>query len=127
MNISGSARPQSEVRNAQCGDWTYTDSEIAVKSVQLSDWRYELLIQVHELVEAALCKQAGITDEQVTAFDALFEQERAHGLHLITDEDGDDPRAPYRHQHRTATIIEMILADTLDVDWRKYEEELYGS
>lgn len=115
-----------ECRNAQCGDWKYGDNfiEVAVKS--MSDWRYELLVQVHELVEAALCKQRGITDDEVTAFDMQFEEERAAGLHSPTEEDGDDPSAPYHKEHFAATNIERLLARELGVVWSDYEEEIKG-
>lgn len=126
MKITGESKPFTELRNQQVGDWTYGENEIAVKSAEMSDWRYDLLVQVHELVEAALCKHLGITDEDVTSFDALFEQERELGMHKPEDEDGDDPRAPYRAPHFFASNIERLLAAELEVDWKKYEEEIYS-
>lgn len=126
MNIVATSEPFSELRNAQVGDWTYGPDDIVVKSAVMSDWRRELLVQVHELCEAAICKHSGITDEQVTAFDALFEQEREFGLHPPEAEDGDDSRSPYRDAHFCATNIERILATALQVDWKKYEEEIYS-
>jgi hypothetical protein len=116
-----------DTRNAQCGDWEFDAKDLVVKSLPLGDWRYELLIQVHELVEAALCKHRGITDEEVTDFDALFEEEREMGMHSKTAEDGDDPRAPYRQEHFTATNIERILAQELEVDWLQYEKAIYDA
>lgn len=124
MNIIGYTVPKEDVRCAQVGDWSYGDKTIEVKAAILGDWRYELLVQVHELVEAALCKHRGITDEQVTAFDAKFEAERENGLHSPEAEDGDDPRAPYRKEHFTATNIERQLAAELDVDWAEYEKAI---
>jgi hypothetical protein len=126
MNIIGTSIPANQIRNSQVGDWEYGDDWIAVKSANLSDWRYELLVQVHELVEAALCKHRGITDEQVTAFDALFEEERKQGLRSATDEDGDDPRACYHREHIAATMIERLLAMEIGVEWKKYESEIYS-
>jgi hypothetical protein len=122
VRIECDSYPKEEIRCAQAGDWAYSKRLIEVKSIQMPDWRYELLVQVHELVEAALCKHRGITDEAVTAFDAQFEIEREAGLHTPEAEDGDDPRAPYRKEHFTATNIERQLAAELDVDWALYEK-----
>ena len=127
MKISSESLPTEQIRNNQCGDWSYSDTEIAVKSLAMSDWRYELLIQLHELVEATLCKHRGITDQKVTEFDEQFEKERSEGLHSETDEDGDDPRAPYRKEHFFATNIERLMAAELDVDWKDYEKEIYAT
>lgn len=126
MKLYADSKAPKQLRNEQCGDWQYGEDFITASSREMSDWRYEFLVQLHELVEAALCKSDGITDEQVTAFDALFETERANGQHSETDEDGDDERAPYRRQHRMATIVEMIVADALEVDWKKYSDEIYA-
>lgn len=115
-------------RNAQCGDWCLFEGgnpTITVASIKMSDWRYEFLIQLHELVEAVLCKHKGISDEAVTAFDTKFEDERKAGLHSQEAEDGDDPRAPYHDQHLVATLIERLVAQDLDVDWAAYEKEIH--
>jgi len=84
----------------------------------MGDADSEFLVALHELVEAYLCQKAGIPDEVVTAFDKAFEAKRQPGN---TDEPGDDPEAPYRHEHRIATIVEMIVADAANVDWHKHE------
>lgn len=124
MRISGESVPMSEIRCQQVGDWTYGDDVIDVKSAKLSDWRHELLVQVHELVEAALCKHRGITDEEVTAFDELFERERAAGQHTPEQENGDDVRTVYHREHMMATLVERLLAMELGVVWDKYEAEI---
>jgi len=124
VRITGESVGKNEIRCQQAGDWTYTKHHIEVKSVRLSDWRYELLVQVHELVEAALCKHRGITDETVTEFDAQFEKERAEGMHTPTEEDGDDARAPYACEHAFASGIERLLAVELGVNWKSYEKEV---
>ncbi len=84
---------------------------------KMSDWRYEMLIAVHELIEVALCKKDGISDVMVDQFDMDFEKNRAPG---DQSEPGDDPRAPYRKQHFVATTIERQLAVELGVDWDEY-------
>ena len=37
---------------------------------------------------------------------------------------GDDPEAPYEHEHCLATAIERILCAELRVNWEDYDREL---
>ena len=87
----------------------------------MSDWRYELLVALHELVEVNLCKHRGVTEADVDAFDKSFEKNRKPGNE---DEPGDDPKAPYRKEHFFATNIEALMSAELKVDWAKYEKEI---
>lgn len=77
---------------------------------------------VHEIIEQGLCREAGITHKEIDAFDKKFERERTKGKHKTDDEPGDDPRAPYRSQHLTATGIEKMLAAAMGVDWKAYDK-----
>lgn len=114
-------------RNSQCGDWIFdSNGNLTVTSIPLGDPYMESLIQFHEALEAITCFRRHITDETVSAFDELFETERAKGLHLETDEDGDDPRAPYRREHFFATNIERQIAAEWGIDWKEYEKRIYG-
>lgn len=117
------------IRNEQAGDWQFVNtvegsSCLLAKSAPLKDPRYQFLIQFHEMIEAILCEDRDISDEEVTAFDEKFEAERAQGLHSSTDEDGDDPRAPYHKEHFTATTMERMMAAELGVDWKEYEQAI---
>lgn len=104
------------------GDWFYDDDgTLRIKVSQLSDWRREMLIAVHELVEVLCCKHEGISQESVDQFDKAYEETR-HPDNF--DEPGDDPGAPYVKQHCIATGVERILAAELKVNWKQYEEEL---
>src|SRR6266568_6634472 len=109
-------------RYETAGDWridgTATAPSIAVKVSKMGDWRYELLVGLHEMVEAALCRQRGIGEAQVTAFDEAFEKARAAGN---TDEPGDELAAPYHREHIFASKIERLMAVELGVDWTAYE------
>lgn len=100
------------------GDW-YTNKTTGTVQIcvsTLGSWRYELLVAVHELVEAFLCMHDEIAEESVDKFDKL---------HVQTDsEPGDDPNAPYQKQHCIATGVERILAACLGVKWAYYEDAL---
>ncbi len=84
-----------------------------------SDWRYEVLLAVHEMCEAILCKHNGVSQQAVDAFD--LEYDKTHTFDLNA---GDDPSAPYVREHCFATAIERIMAAELDVNWLAYDTEL---
>lgn len=126
-------------RYSTCGDWQVwgygqvrlgsgltptprrTGVTMHILVSEMPDWRYMTLVAVHELAEAILCHHRGVTDEEVTAFDRLFEAEREQGAHDEHAEPGDDERCPCRKEHQFATKIERMLADELGVDWAAYE------
>lgn len=113
--------PNDEHRYPTTGDYYTENGQDQIRVSELPDWRYEVLIAIHELIESVLCKHDGITDEAITAFDVEFEHERAAGLHG-DEEPGDDFRAPYRAQHQFATNIEQLMAFKLGVNWKEYEK-----
>lgn len=94
---------------------------LSITVSELSDWRYECLIAVHELVEVLQCQNDGVTQEVVDRFDMEYEKNRPEG---DDSEPGDDPNAPYKKQHFFATNIEALLSDKLGVDWKPYEKEV---
>ena len=114
--------PFNQLRNAQCGDWRIRRGTIEALSAYMSDERSELAVAIHELIEAWLCRRdmGKDADAQVTAFDALFEEERARGLHRADAENGDDPRAPYQRQHQSATAVERAVCSALGLSWSQH-------
>ncbi len=104
------------------GNWQFTkDGVIVIFVSELSDWRHEMLVAIHELVEATLCKNRGITEAQVDAFDMAYEKNRTNG---DNSEPGDNPYAPYHKEHFFATNIERLMAGELGVGWSEYETRL---
>ena len=130
MNIHLISLDKDRIRNDQCGDWyveedTEDGSErLVAASAIMSDWRSEVAVQVHEMIEALLCKKHGVTDLQVTQFDAMFEEERTKGLHGLYAEAGDDPRAPYRDEHAEATFAERAICAALGLAWGEHERNV---
>lgn len=119
-----------------CGDWRFengsglpmtqkaamqnidnNDSVLRIRVSKLGDYRYEMLIAVHELVETLMCVHDGVQVEDVDAFDKAFEAARDDGNE---DEPGDDPKAPYVRQHCVATAVERLLCSELGCNWDKY-------
>lgn len=106
--------PQKEQRYETLGDWTWSGSRLDIRlsrEFAQQDPRYAILLLTHELVEALLCRSAGISSQQVDAFDMAFKGD---------GEPGDDPSAPYYQQHRWAEAAEHALAGELGVEWRRY-------
>lgn len=122
MNVKIEIIPHDQQRYPTVGDWFFDENgDLTIKVSKLSDWRREMLIAVHELAEVLICKQQGITQESVDAFDKEYEANRTEDN---LNEPGDEPTAPYVKQHCIATGIERILAAELGVSWKEYEEEL---
>ena len=105
------------------GDWFYQEDTLHIKVSKMSNWRYEALVAIHELVEVLACQHDGITQEVVDEFDINYEKQRTAG---DCSEPGDAIDAPYRKQHCLATGIERILAAEWGVNWAKYEDEVDG-
>ena len=107
--------PHSEQRYPTCGDYWEEEDTLHVRISALSDVRYEWLVLIHELVEYALVKLAGIELRSIDDFDETFDGE---------GEPGDDSPAPYHYQHVCATAIERVFAVFLGVDWTVYDREV---
>lgn len=122
MKINIEVIPHEQHRYTTVGDWWFTPTgDLEIRVSQLTDWRKEVLVAVHELVEVVLCKHQGVSQEAVDHFDQEFEAKRLDGNE---DEPGDDKEAPYRSQHCFAMGVERLLATGLGVGWKEYEEEL---
>lgn len=103
-------------RYPTCGDWWITELASGLKLTEIrvskmGDWRYEFLVGLHELVEAALCRHRGISGETVDAWDLA---------HLESEEPGLEPNCPYGKEHREAESIERQVSAWLGVDWLEY-------
>jgi hypothetical protein len=114
MSITIQTIPHDTQRYPTAGDWVWVDDHNLVIHVSgLGDRRYEALLAVHELVEALLCREHGITTATADAFDIAFDGD---------GDAGDDANCPYRQEHFIATVIEMQMANALGVDWNLYDD-----
>lgn len=102
-------RPQYQDADG-CGDWHFgKEGDLVVRvstSTDLADHQ-TFLFGLHEMIEAVLCLERGISQEAVDAFDAAF---------IGDGEPGDDPAAPYRREHRQACLVEFMVADMFDIE-----------
>lgn len=104
------------MRYPTAGDWEYAKNGDLVITVAVTGNRdYDVLVAVHELVEAVLCDKSRITEEIVTRWDLD---------HPNSVEPGELAGCPYKDQHTKAGYVERAAADALGVDWDDYEEAI---
>ena len=115
FHINIGSIPANDMRYDTAGDWIGVASSLRVTVAEQSDARYEALVAIHELVEAVLCLNVGVTAEMVDEFDFNF---------TGTGEPGDHSDSPYKRQHAVAEIVERIVALELGVDFDKYLREV---
>lgn len=112
--------PHSEQRYETVGDyWIGTEGTWHIRVSKMNDWRKEIAIAVHELVEMSLCRDRGISHDEITDFDKQFEARRVKDN---VDEPGDDPQAPYQQEHCFATGIERLLIAEFGLAWKEYDD-----
>lgn len=113
--------PHEAQRYPTVGDWMFMGDILYISISDMGNDKYHSLVATHEYTEAILCKEVGITDEEVTAFDREFEMWRKSGIVGEFDEPGNHEKAPYYKQHQAATEVEKKLAEVLGVDWNAYD------
>ena len=124
QNVKIEVISHNQQRYETCGDWIFIDENtLLIRVSDLKDTKFNMLVAVHELIEALLCKfnEPEITGKEVDEFDFHFEEARGEN---DNSEPGDSPEAPYHEQHKTATVIEMALASALKVSWEQYEKRI---
>jgi hypothetical protein len=112
--------PHESQRYPTVGDYWLDENGVEqIRISEMMDWRYEVLVAVHEIIEMALTRHRGIAEEGITDFDIRFEQNKSQAL--VAGEPGDNINAPYRKEHFFATNVERLLAAELGVDWFEYD------
>ena len=91
------------------------NGRIMIQVSNLGNWKEEILIALHELVEYALVLDRGISIEEIDLWDINFKGE---------GEPGDDSKSPYHKEHIFATNIEREMALALGVSWSDYENNI---
>ena len=119
MRITVDTIPHADQNYETVGDYWTDETGMHIRVSEMGDWRLEILVAVHELVEAARCKARGITDGEITAFDVQFEEGRKPG---DVSEPGDSRDAPYASEHNFATAVERMMCAAMGVAWQDYEQ-----
>jgi hypothetical protein len=117
MNAIIETIPHEDQRySGTVGDWVIIADTIMIKVSDLGDEYRNILIGIHELIEAVLCKRRGITEAIVDEYDMSYDGP--------CEEPGADPNCPYFKEHIFATAVEKSLAQELEVDWDEYEKAI---
>jgi len=104
------------------GDYWYDENgDLQVRVSDLGDCRMNTLVAIHEVIEELTSKNEGITEQEITDFDIMFEKEREGGLWNKEAEPGNDRRSPYRRFHKFSTKIEKMVCRFLKIKWEYYE------
>ena len=122
FGIASSTEPVLKMRYNTAGDWYISEDEskvtVCIDSARTGNWRYDALLQVHELIEAILCINNNVQEEDVSKFDMSREPDGPDG------DCGDDPLAPYSKEHCFATAVERMLCAAMGVEWDDYESRV---
>lgn len=120
MKIEIKSVDPSAIRYSTCGDWRFLPDgtlQVFVPEYGGQD-DSAFLVALHEMVEAWACKKAGITEEEVSAWDIANPE---------LDEPGDNKNAPYRREHALAMRIEMEVCKHLGIEWDRHQRWVENS
>jgi hypothetical protein len=116
MEIEQKSRPYKRMRYKTVGDYLYNLKHDRFHFIIAEmPTEYQMLVFLHEFIEAMLCWEAGIKEKDISAFDKQFEGE---------DEPGDQKDAPYFSQHQFATKLEKKFCKELGIRWKEYSNYL---
>lgn len=96
---------------------------LTVQVCKMNDWRHELAVWGHELIEVFYCWLFRITTEQADKFDAYYEECYERGIKQPDEEAGDDPDCPYYIGHRLGVAWEYFCIFITFASWTKYYAE----
>lgn len=120
MNITVATIEHGKHRYETVGDWIVDNANVPAFTVLVSDMGnpdYAFLVGLHEQIEMYLCWKRGIKQDNVDEFDKEYEAKRNDG---DLSEPGDDPQAPYFHEHQFSTKLEKMMCKELGIDWDTY-------
>lgn len=121
MNILIKVIPESEQRQEVSGaDWFWdSNGDLQVRVSPMSNWRREMMLAIHETVEALMCRHNGVSQKSVDEFDQDY-----YKTHSDDCDAGDEAAAPYVREHCLSTAIERILCAEFNENWASYDAEL---
>ena len=118
MKIYIETIPHDKQRYPTVGDYFIDPLKtLVIRVSNLSNRNREFLVALHELIEAKLVRNAGISIETIDQFDKEHPGTEDY-------EPGDDPAAPYYREHQFAMSIERLMCWALGEDWNEYEKEV---
>ena len=123
MKITIKVIPHEFQRYSTVGDYVWeTPNHLKITVSDTGNYKMNMCIALHELVEALLAQWNGIKEEDITDFDVQYEKDRLEGKYRDDEEPGFHPDAPYLKEHTIATAIEMMFAAHAGISWPQYSE-----
>lgn len=114
--------PHKKQRYETVGDYYYdNDGILQIRVSDMGNEMYHKMVIIHELIEEALTKHKGITEQEITDFDLYYESRRKQGLVPEFSEPGFDKNAPYRDQHAFASSVEYGMCAMAGLDFMEYD------
>jgi hypothetical protein len=124
LRINIKTIPHKQQRLGGFGDWFFvTDPEtneeiLEVRVSNIGDWRMEFLFARHEMDEALICKNQGISTKMVDA-----DEKKASPKDDADSFSGyDEGRAWVQFAHNCALAAEWVMSGILGINWRIYGE-----
>ena len=125
MKIIVETIPMSDQRYPTLGDWLFARRSegggnliqddkadtLFIFVTETGDDRANTALALHEIAEAMLCREAGISQFEVDRFDMEWTGQ---------GEPGDEPDAPYHVQHRAANRIERSFIEKTNLSLAHY-------
>jgi hypothetical protein len=109
------------------GYWHWTEpnnkGELLVEVSMLSDWRFNLAVLGHELIEVFYCWIFHKTTEECDRFDDIYEDLYKVGKVSPEVEPGTDPACPYHWGHMAGMVWEWLCIHLTLASWKKYDAE----
>jgi hypothetical protein len=110
--------PHKDQRYETCGDWQFLSEGLRIRVSDTGDHASNMLVAIHELIEATLCRECLVSENAIDDFDKFYEQNRNEDS---LPEPGNSPLAPYHRQHLIADIVERLVASQAGVNWQIHD------
>lgn len=104
-------KPYKDMRYPTVGDWQEKRGVIQITVAKELGLVSGLAMALHEIVEKVKCDMTGVTEQQVDEWDMS---------HLLTDDPGLDPDAPYHEQHLSGEAMERAACVIFNLPWKKH-------
>ena len=108
--------PHAKQRYDTIGDyWEDEDGTLHIVTSDLGDDIFNAAVLKHEFEEYLLCRERGILEPDIMAFDLAVPDDSPYA-----DDPGMDPTAPYHCEHIFATAGEMLFIGQAKKNWDRY-------
>lgn len=114
MRIEIKSIDPAAIRYPTCGDWIWLpDGSLQIFVPDYANENSAFLVALHELAEAWMCRDAGISEESVSKWDIE---------HPDAPEPAEVEGSPYMDQHSIATQVEIRVAAGMGINWKNHDK-----